>query len=308
MKVSELSERSGVPIATIKYYLREDLLPPGRPTAANQAEYDGEHVRRLRLIRALVEVGALPLATVRVVLEAVDDADLPIHNTLGVAHRALAPEMRGQDDPTVASARADIDRFLEQLGWQVSPESPGQHQLAVTLSTLRQLGWHDAEARLFLPYAKAADRIASREVERSSATGGHPDRGDGAGRARDGPVRSRVLGAQEARPGATLRGSFRAQHGVNRILIRPPGSRHRRGGVGGPGTGRSLPTPGRPHEPVQSDRPGARGCRLAGCSRRAGSLRCGGRSRRAVRARATDGNQATTDRSGIEKRRPPSRI
>jgi hypothetical protein len=41
----------------------------------------------------------------------------------------------------------------------------------VTLSTLRRLGWHDAEARLFLPYAKAADRIASREVERTTPPG-----------------------------------------------------------------------------------------------------------------------------------------
>ena len=171
MRVSELSDRSGVPIATIKFYRREGLLPPGKPTAANQADYDGEHVRRLRLIRALVEVGALPLATVRDVLEAVDDADLPIHEALGVAHRALAPEMRGRDDPTVAVARADVDRFLEQLGWQVSAESPGRHELAVTLSTLRRLGWHDADARLFVPYAKAADRIASREVQKTTPAG-----------------------------------------------------------------------------------------------------------------------------------------
>ena len=171
MRVSELSERSAVPIATIKYYLREGLLPQGNPTAANQAEYDGEHIRRLRLIRALVEVGALPLATVREVLEAVDDEDLPIRRGSRVAHRALAPEMRGRDDPTVAVARADVDRFLEQLGWHVSPASPGPHELAVTLSTLRRLGWHDADARLFMPYAKAADRIASREVERTTPPG-----------------------------------------------------------------------------------------------------------------------------------------
>ena len=171
MRVSELSERSGLPIATIKYYLREGLLPQGKPTAANQAEYDGEHVRRLRLIRALVEVGALPLATVREVLEAVDDTDLPIHEALGVAHRALAPEMPRRDDPTVADARADVDRFLEQLDWQVSLESPCRHELAVTLSTLRRLGWHDADARLFLPYARAANRIAAREVARTTPPG-----------------------------------------------------------------------------------------------------------------------------------------
>src|SRR5439155_716721 len=64
MKMSELSRASGVPIATIKFYLREKLLPAGRATAATQAQYDEKHLARLRLIRALVDVGGLPLAAV----------------------------------------------------------------------------------------------------------------------------------------------------------------------------------------------------------------------------------------------------
>ena len=42
--MGELSRRSGVPIPTIKFYLREGLLPPGVATAANQADYDEEHL------------------------------------------------------------------------------------------------------------------------------------------------------------------------------------------------------------------------------------------------------------------------
>nr|MDT0525976.1 MerR family DNA-binding transcriptional regulator [Streptomyces sp. DSM 41633] len=38
MRLAELSERSGVPTATIKYYLREGLLPAGRRISATQAE------------------------------------------------------------------------------------------------------------------------------------------------------------------------------------------------------------------------------------------------------------------------------
>lgn len=44
MRLSELSERSGVSTATIKYYLREQLLPPGRRVSATQAEYTDSHV------------------------------------------------------------------------------------------------------------------------------------------------------------------------------------------------------------------------------------------------------------------------
>ena len=46
MRMSELSRLSGVSVTTIKYYLREGLLPAGRQLSATQAEYDGSHLRR----------------------------------------------------------------------------------------------------------------------------------------------------------------------------------------------------------------------------------------------------------------------
>ncbi len=39
MLMAELSRRSGVPVATVKYYLREGLLPSGVTTSATRAEY-----------------------------------------------------------------------------------------------------------------------------------------------------------------------------------------------------------------------------------------------------------------------------
>jgi DNA-binding transcriptional MerR regulator len=57
MLMAELSRSSGVPVATIKYYLREGLLPPGAATSATRAEYDEAHLRRLRLTRALEDPG-----------------------------------------------------------------------------------------------------------------------------------------------------------------------------------------------------------------------------------------------------------
>ncbi|RAC11977.1 MerR family transcriptional regulator, partial [Burkholderia multivorans] len=54
MRISELSRRSDVPVATIKYYLREGLLPAGERTSATQAVYTDAHVNRLALIRALL--------------------------------------------------------------------------------------------------------------------------------------------------------------------------------------------------------------------------------------------------------------
>jgi DNA-binding transcriptional MerR regulator len=62
MRISELSQASGVPVATIKYYLREGLLHEGQLTSATQAQYDQSHLARLRLVRALLGAGGLSVA------------------------------------------------------------------------------------------------------------------------------------------------------------------------------------------------------------------------------------------------------
>jgi DNA-binding transcriptional MerR regulator len=54
MRMAELSRASGIPVATIKFYLREQLLPAGERTGPNQSRYGEEHLRRLRLIRGLL--------------------------------------------------------------------------------------------------------------------------------------------------------------------------------------------------------------------------------------------------------------
>src|SRR5687767_1024974 len=93
MRISELSTVTGVPVATVKYYLREGLVPPGRVTAATRAEYDESHVGRLRLARALVQVGGLPVAAARDVLASLDAAGGSLHEVLGAAHSALPPQL-----------------------------------------------------------------------------------------------------------------------------------------------------------------------------------------------------------------------
>lgn len=119
MRLSELSELSGIPAATIKYYLREQLLPPGHRISATQADYDESHLRRLRLVRALIQVGRLPVATVREVLGHVDDASLGRTIRLGAALWSLPHGPEPDDEaPETATARAEVDRLLDQLGWE----------------------------------------------------------------------------------------------------------------------------------------------------------------------------------------------
>ncbi|MEU1970989.1 MerR family transcriptional regulator [Microbacterium sp. NPDC019599] len=111
MRISELSAESGVPVATIKYYLREDLLPEGARTSATQATYGEPHIERLRVIRALIEAG-VSVAETRRVLAALDDPPTSPHDLLGAAHAAVLPATGEALDTAAAEALA------VRLGWQ----------------------------------------------------------------------------------------------------------------------------------------------------------------------------------------------
>ena len=162
MKMSELSARSGRSVATIKYYLREGLLPPGRRTAANQADYSEDHLHRLRLVTTLIDVGGLSVTAVSAVLDAIDDDELPLHEALGVAHYGLAS--RGVRIGAIETDSEDeIDGFLETLGWRVGSGAPAKGELAAALAALRQLGW-DVGPEVFYRYAQAADELAEWEL------------------------------------------------------------------------------------------------------------------------------------------------
>lgn len=89
MRISALSARTEVSVGTIKYYLREGLLAPGRQTSRTTAEYDEVHVERIRLVRALTDAGGLGLATVRRIIEVLDAPEPARLDLLATAQDAL---------------------------------------------------------------------------------------------------------------------------------------------------------------------------------------------------------------------------
>jgi DNA-binding transcriptional MerR regulator len=181
MRISELSARSGVALPTIKYYLRENLLHQGEQIAATRAEYDDSHLRRLRLIRALLEVGKLPVASIKQIIAAVDDESLPMHEMLGTAHYALGPTVEPEPGADWEAARAQVDRLITDLGWTVHPQAPTRDELAQTLARMRQLGLPINLG----PYVEAAQKLVS-EVEMSTVPFDGP---------RDAAVEAMVLGS-----------------------------------------------------------------------------------------------------------------
>ncbi|MPZ93329.1 MAG: MerR family transcriptional regulator [Propionibacteriales bacterium] len=158
MQMAELSGASGVPVATVKFYLRDGLLPPGEPTSATRAAYDESHVRRLRLIRALADVAGLRLDQIRHVLAVVDDESTSCAEALGTA---LMP--RTADAGPDPEARRRVDRLIRRWRWRVGPDSRNRDSLARALSVLDSLE-HPMPDEMLDRYAEAMHQVADAEV------------------------------------------------------------------------------------------------------------------------------------------------
>jgi len=165
MRIADLSRESGVPVPTIKYYVREGLLPPGELTSPNQAQYGDGHLRRLKLIRALTEVGGLSIATIRGLLAAASSPDRSLHDALGKAQYATTPSCSPQASPDAHEAAArQADELIARRGWQVKPDSPARQLLAAALAKLRDLGDNDLLS-LADAYAGPAEQIAAADLQ-----------------------------------------------------------------------------------------------------------------------------------------------
>jgi DNA-binding transcriptional MerR regulator len=164
VKISDLSDRSGLTVQTIKFYIREGLLPRGVSTAATKVGYDDGHLERLRLIRALREVGDLPVSAIKPIVRALDDDGGGLHDLLSTAQHALGPRVRPPaDDPDWRAARQDVDALMKELGWRISPEAPARDLLAQTFIALRRLGIPVVLTEL-RPYINAATMLGDHEL------------------------------------------------------------------------------------------------------------------------------------------------
>ncbi|MFD4179965.1 MerR family transcriptional regulator [Rhodococcus sp. NPDC058514] len=138
MRVSELVERSGLPLATIKYYLREGVLMSGEPTSATQSSYGEQHLRRLALIKALAGAG-LPIHKIRAIIRLIDEPVGGLYDTLGRAVATLPPYSDDREgDPERDFPRAR--RVLERLGQVYDPAFPAVGQLERGLKAVEDVG------------------------------------------------------------------------------------------------------------------------------------------------------------------------
>jgi len=162
VRISELSQRTGVSVATLKYYLRESLVPAGVPVSATRADYGESHVEQVRLVRALIDVAGLSIERVREVVHALSDPPTSRHELLGIAHAVLRSTSH-DGAATDAHDRQLSDQLIDRLEWRVPDDSVARAQLGAALDRARRDGLEISD-ETFAVYARAALLMADQDV------------------------------------------------------------------------------------------------------------------------------------------------
>ncbi|WP_010532905.1 MerR family transcriptional regulator [Brachybacterium squillarum] len=179
MRISALSEQTGLPVGTIKFYLREGVLPHGRRTSRTSAEYDESHLERIRLIRALTEVGGLEIAQVRRVVEVIESPAPPPIELMATAQRALTGAPPEPSEGSGASGRdhgapagggdpgaegpSRARRWAEDRGWSIPPDDQLVARLEAAWSACDDAGM-ELTPELLHEYAAPVEEIARIDV------------------------------------------------------------------------------------------------------------------------------------------------
>ena len=178
LKISELAERSGVPVATVRHYLREGLLPEPVKTSRNMAYYPPEFADRIRLIKQLQEERFLPLKVIRDLLESGDGDPERLRSAIELEDRILETALAGERERIPAAEVRDrydvpkdvLDRLAELgvLGSGSGGYSPSDVRIVEAISRFRAGGYDERIGFTVydtLRYKDALEKLVSEEVE-----------------------------------------------------------------------------------------------------------------------------------------------
>lgn len=164
MRIAELSRKTGVPVPRIKYYIREGLVDHGERTQFNQATYDESHVKRIKLLRALVSIGGLSIAHAREVLDTLDEPNPSMDQVLGHAMPRTDLEKPPRSDENGQKAAAVLAALIERRGWRhLERESAGARAFVEAAASMYDLGLEHLLDELDV-YAAAAEQVAAADL------------------------------------------------------------------------------------------------------------------------------------------------
>ena len=92
MKISDLSTLSDTPVSTIKYYIRESILPKPVKTGETRGTYTIRHIERLKLIKKLQKEG-LVLTKIREIVRMIDTGEENEKNDLAINASDIKSEL-----------------------------------------------------------------------------------------------------------------------------------------------------------------------------------------------------------------------
>lgn len=202
MLLSELADATGTSAASIKYYLREGLLPAGRRVTATRADYGERHVERLHLIRTLRETCATPIPHIAGLTALLDADPVPLLDAMELAQllalgfdpgqaitvAGVVPEPGTRppgtrpshggppepgDDPA-ADAHDPVGRVLTERGWPVN-DARVRGFLEELLVDMARDGHAPLDATLNF-YARIADEVAAYDLGVLESSHETPDR------------------------------------------------------------------------------------------------------------------------------------
>ena len=178
LKISELADASGVPVATIRHYLREGLLPEPVKTSRNMAYYPPEFVDRIRLIKQLQEERFMPLRVIRDLLEREDAEPERLRAMIDLEDRILERALAGERERIPADevrGRYQVPQeVLERLAKLevITPTSRGYGQRDVeiveAISRFRAGGYDERIGFTVydtLRYKRALEELVKEEVQ-----------------------------------------------------------------------------------------------------------------------------------------------
>ena len=71
MQISELTRRSGVSVARIKYYIQKGLVPPPIKASKTTGYYTYQHLEILKVIKEMRDERKLPISFIKRMIESV---------------------------------------------------------------------------------------------------------------------------------------------------------------------------------------------------------------------------------------------
>lgn len=165
MQLKELSDRTGVSPASIKFYLREGLLPAGLSVHPTRAEYSEHHVSRLELIQALRQVVGLPIARISPLLKMADDGVPRLELLAAVQRTVLGLDAVSTEHGDVHTPAGDaVVRFRD---WPDVP-SDARNALNAHLLMMEEHGV-PVPPELLDAYSRAVDAIAALNISDTTA-------------------------------------------------------------------------------------------------------------------------------------------